>query len=145
MRFSATGGEYDLVSFSPRGTSESHLQASCFDTPEQRNSAIIANPLWELVGDSTKAAAGWGHVHANVRAFNSLCEKSLKDKGEYFGTAFTARDTMAIVDALGEDNLNYWGISYGTVLGLTLAGMFPDRMGRIVLDSVVNPYDYYES
>jgi pimeloyl-ACP methyl ester carboxylesterase len=52
---------------------------------------------------------------------------------------------MAIVDALGEDKLNFWGISYGTILGLTLAGMFPDRMGRVVLDSVVNPYDYYES
>ncbi|CAL8580361.1 hypothetical protein XPA_006090 [Xanthoria parietina] len=51
---------------------------------------------------------------------------------------------MQIVDALGEDGLlRYWGFSYGTVLGATVAAMFPDRMDKVVLDGCVNPHDYY--
>lgn len=51
---------------------------------------------------------------------------------------------MQIVDALHEDGLlRYWGFSYGTLLGTTVAAMFPDRMDKIVLDGVVNPHEYY--
>ena len=35
------------------------------------------------------------------------------------------------------------GMSYGTLLGATLAAMFPDRIGRMVLDGVLNPHEYY--
>jgi pimeloyl-ACP methyl ester carboxylesterase len=50
---------------------------------------------------------------------------------------------LEIVDALGEDQLQYWGISYGTILGQTFAGMFPDRVGRVLLDSTVRFDDYH--
>jgi pimeloyl-ACP methyl ester carboxylesterase len=49
----------------------------------------------------------------------------------------------------GEDNkaglrgkLVYWGFSYGTLLGATFASMFPDRVGRVILDGVVHA-DHY--
>ncbi|KAH8817355.1 TAP-like protein-domain-containing protein [Xylogone sp. PMI_703] len=38
--------------------------------------------------------------------------------------------------------LNYWGVSYGTILGMTFASMFPHKVGRMVLDGVMDPYDY---
>lgn len=51
---------------------------------------------------------------------------------------------MQIVDALHEDGLlHYWGFSYGTALGETVAALFPDRMGNVVLDGVLNPRLYY--
>ncbi|KXJ91582.1 hypothetical protein Micbo1qcDRAFT_204813 [Microdochium bolleyi] len=43
----------------------------------------------------------------------------------------------------GEDKLNYYGVSYGTLLGQTAATMHPGRVGRMVLDAVVDAADYY--
>lgn len=34
------------------------------------------------------------------------------------------------------------GSSYGTILGMTFAAMFPDRVDRMMLDATVNPYEY---
>lgn len=65
------------------------------------------------------------------------------DIGPYISTSFVARDMIEIIDALGEDQLQYWGISYGTVLGQTFAGMFPDRVGRLLFDSTVRFDDYH--
>ena len=43
----------------------------------------------------------------------------------------------------GQEKIQYWGMSYGTVLGATFAAMHPDRVGRIILDGVVDPADHY--
>lgn len=39
--------------------------------------------------------------------------------------------------------LVYWGFSYGTILGATFAAMFPEHVGRMVLDGVVNSDEWY--
>jgi pimeloyl-ACP methyl ester carboxylesterase len=39
--------------------------------------------------------------------------------------------------------LVYWGFSYGTILGATFATMFPDKVGRMVLDGVANSDEWY--
>ncbi|KAK7724629.1 hypothetical protein SLS63_008609 [Diaporthe eres] len=78
------------------------------------------------------------------------------DAGPHMSTATTARDMLSIVDAFAatedgqrsskpSDLLNYYGISYGTFLGQTFASMFPDRVGNMVLDGVVDPEDYLTS
>ena len=68
----------------------------------------------------------------------------MNNTGSLIGTGFVARDMMQIVEALNEDGLlRYWGFSYGTVLGETVAAMFPDKVDKLVLDGVLNPHDYY--
>ncbi len=54
-------------------------------------------------------------------------------------TANTARDMEQIRIALGEPKLNYLGVSYGTYLGVVYADLFPDRVGRFMIDSAVDP------
>jgi pimeloyl-ACP methyl ester carboxylesterase len=41
--------------------------------------------------------------------------------------------------ALGDSRLSYFGFSYGTYLGATYAGLFPQRVGRMVLDGALDP------
>lgn len=74
------------------------------------------------------------------------------------GTTEVARDMVSIIDAWGrwadqegvqveeelKGKLVYWGFSYGTYLGATFARMFPDRVGRLLLDGVVDA-EFYES
>ncbi|KAF1839952.1 uncharacterized protein K460DRAFT_390178 [Cucurbitaria berberidis CBS 394.84] len=93
------------------------------------------------------------------------------DIKEYVSTAFVARDMLEITErhaeyvvkqadqlsvqrttrprsrcreayVPGKAKLQYWGFSYGTYLGSTFASMFPDRVGRLILDGVVSSYDY---
>jgi pimeloyl-ACP methyl ester carboxylesterase len=71
-----------------------------------------------------------------MQAIAESCYETQQEHGRFLSTAFTARDMMKIVDALGEDGkLRFWGISYGTILGQVAAAMFPDRIGRLLLDS----------
>ncbi|KAI8892109.1 hypothetical protein BC833DRAFT_626151 [Globomyces pollinis-pini] len=80
-------------------------------------------------------------------AYSELTGQScLKHSGEllyYVATAYVCRDMDEIRKALGMKKLNYMGFSYGTALGNTYANMFPDNVGRMILDGVVNPNHYY--
>jgi pimeloyl-ACP methyl ester carboxylesterase len=53
-------------------------------------------------------------------------------------TTTAAHDMDAIRAALGEQKLNYLGISYGSYLGTIYAQQFPQRVGRMVLDGIVD-------
>jgi pimeloyl-ACP methyl ester carboxylesterase len=41
-----------------------------------------------------------------------------------------------------QEKIQYWGFSYGTVVGATLAAIYPDRVHRMILDGVVDAPDY---
>lgn len=43
-----------------------------------------------------------------------------------------------------QEKVLYWGWSYGTFLGESLASMYPSRIGRMVLDAVIDPMAYIE-
>lgn len=54
-------------------------------------------------------------------------------------TAAVARDMDLIRAALGRSELSFYGVSYGADLGAVYTQLFPDRAGRIVLDSSTDP------
>ena len=54
-------------------------------------------------------------------------------------TVYAARDMDLLRAALGDAKLTYVGYSYGTFLGATYAGLFPDHVRALVLDAAVDP------
>jgi pimeloyl-ACP methyl ester carboxylesterase len=57
----------------------------------------------------------------------------------HVGTRDAARDLDVLRGVLSDHKLNFLGKSYGTYLGAIYAELFPERVGRLVLDGVVDP------
>ncbi|MGC5412418.1 alpha/beta fold hydrolase, partial [Streptomyces sp. DT225] len=75
----------------------------------------------------------------DTKRFAAACEERSGEQLPYVGTTNAARDMDLIRQALGDEKLTYFGMSYGTELGGTYAHLFPKRVGRTVLDAVVDP------
>ena len=67
------------------------------------------------------------------------CEKRGNKIADHMSTANVARDLDRLRAAVGDAQLNYVGLSYGTYLGTTYANMFPDRVRAVVIDGVLDP------
>lgn len=65
------------------------------------------------------------------------CEENAVDVWQYMDTVAVARDMDIVRSLLGDSVLNYIGKSYGTAIGATYAELFPQRVGRMVLDGVL--------
>ncbi|KAG9024090.1 hypothetical protein FS842_005530 [Serendipita sp. 407] len=80
-------------------------------------------------------------------AAQSVNQRMIEKNGDllkYVGTCAVVRDLVYLVDSVygqGTD-VNFWGISYGTVIAGYLTQMFPDRVGRVILDGVLDPEKY---
>jgi len=132
------GGDYDLISWTPRGVDD--LAISCFanDTEGAAVSSLLQFP------NGKASDVAWGQNWVSSQILANQCAINAAQNGSFVGTVATSRDVMGIVDALGGDKLlRYWGISYGTALGATIAAMFPDRIDKMLLDGVVNPWKYW--
>ncbi|PPS80306.1 alpha/beta hydrolase [Streptomyces sp. MH60] len=121
---------YDLVSFDPRGVGNSE-GVRCLDAGLPDEDDIDNTP--DDGGDETNALVRFN------RATAAACKKNSGDVLPYVGTTQAAQDMDLVRQVLGDDKLHYFGISYGTELGGVYAHLFPERVGRAVLDGVVDP------
>jgi pimeloyl-ACP methyl ester carboxylesterase len=73
----------------------------------------------------------------------AACAAQLGDTAWYYGTDYAAANIIAVLDALEIDEVDFYGDSYGTFVGQVLAGVYPNRLRSIILDSAypVRPPD----
>ncbi|WP_433477926.1 alpha/beta hydrolase [Spirillospora sp. CA-142024] len=122
---------YDWIGFDPRGVGASRPALVC-DTSYQDPGR--ARP--DTVPANAEEERAWLD---RARAYARDCGRRNGRILPHMGTADMARDMDAIRAALGQRKINYFGYSYGTYLGAVYATMFPGRVRRMVLDSVVRP------
>ncbi|MFD5446465.1 alpha/beta hydrolase [Streptomyces tendae] len=121
---------YDLVSFDPRGVGNSG-GVRCLDAGLPGEEEIDNTP--DDGGDETNALVRFNRETA------AACEKNSGNVLPYVGTTQAAQDMELMRQVLGDEKLHYFGISYGTELGGVYAHLFPEHVGRAVLDGVVDP------
>jgi pimeloyl-ACP methyl ester carboxylesterase len=81
-------------------------------------------------------------AYAEMIAYNrKLAADCAERTGPHFAhvdTASVVRDMEAVRVALGEEKINFYGVSYGTMLGAEYAQAYPDRLRALALDSVMD-------
>ncbi|MGV9248314.1 alpha/beta hydrolase [Streptomyces sp. NPDC003710] len=125
----AVAAQYDVIGFDPRGVGRSEPALDCrpghFDPVRP---------------DSVPGTLAVERANlARVRSFAIACAMKYASVLPYIDTINAARDMDAIREALGAEKVSYFGYSYGTYLGAVYAKLFPQRVHRLVLDSIVDP------
>ena len=120
---------YDIVGFDPRGVGRSAPIRCLTDDETDANYASDPKP------DNPQEFEA---MVKETQDYVEKCEINTKNLSAY-GTENTARDMDVIRAVLGDKKLNYLGKSYGTYLGTIYAQLFPDTVGRIVLDGAIDP------
>jgi pimeloyl-ACP methyl ester carboxylesterase len=146
------GTENNLVSFDPRGVFHSGPSVSCFPG-ESGTARLYETDFFRVIDVDDERSLR--EAYAKTGAFGEFCNRAHSapnDTSKYVNTVATATDmlryTEVLAESKGQDSsdseLWYYGISYGTVLGTTFAALFPDRVGRVIVDGVVDGEDYYK-
>jgi pimeloyl-ACP methyl ester carboxylesterase len=121
---------YDMVAMDPRGVARSE-PVECLD-----DKAMDAYTQTDVTPDDRK------ETDALVGAYQKFAEGCGAHEPRllrHVSTVEAARDMDILRAVLGDRRLNYVGASYGTFLGATYAGLYPDRVGRLVLDGAMDP------
>lgn len=165
---SSSAKYFDVIGFDPRGIGNTEPSATCMPDSASAWSWTLREST-EGTLDSSNAALGrlWSMQQAyGASCLNNMVAKGGPDIKQYINTASVATDMITIIERhadyvatqirknlhcgrktandsqVEKPKLQYWGFSYGTYLGTTFASMYPDRVGRLILDGVVNSDDY---
>jgi pimeloyl-ACP methyl ester carboxylesterase len=120
---------FDIVGFDPRGTGRS-APVDCL-SDSQLDAYLAEDPT----PDTPDEVAAY---KAEVLSYGQECKARSGPVLGHVTTIEAARDMDVLRSALGEEKLSYLGASYGTKLGATYAELFPEQVGRLVLDGAVD-------
>jgi len=118
---------FDIIGWDPRGTGISSPAIDCIDDYDSIFGAL------DSAEDPESAAV------ALSLEFAEACRRNNAQIITHVGTNNSARDIDAIRQALGEEQLSYFGFSYGSELGATWATLFPETVRAAVLDGASDP------
>jgi pimeloyl-ACP methyl ester carboxylesterase len=131
---SAVVSERDFIMYNQRGAPLTDPELEC---------AGLGDVLWELAEQHPSIE----ERNLRLAEFWSECRSELTARGvdlNMYTTSANAADANDLRIALGYDQANYYGTSYGTRIGLVLLRDWSDGVRSIILDSVYPPEaDYY--
>jgi pimeloyl-ACP methyl ester carboxylesterase len=119
---------FDIVGFDPRGVGDS--------TPVRCGSTVGAFRALDLAPDTPQESAA---MEAAARAVADECAVTEGPRLAHLGTREVVLDVEVIRRAIGEPQVSYVGLSYGTLIGLLWADAYPRSVRAMVLDGVVDP------
>jgi pimeloyl-ACP methyl ester carboxylesterase len=124
--------DYDWIGFDPRGVGSSIPSLSCdpnYLGPDRPNYVPYTK---QLLDTWLSRSQGYANACASQGAAQTALLQNLT-------TVDSAKDMDSIRQALGQQQITYYGYSYGTYLGQVYSTLFPSHLRRLVLDSNVDP------
>jgi len=119
-----------IVGFDPRGVGFSTPVECLDDEQTEEYIALDGSPDNQTEIDQAQAMS---------ELFAQSCATNSPDTFKFLDTISATRDIDILRALLGDEKLNWLGKSYGTFLGATYADLFPDRVGRMLLDGAIDP------
>jgi pimeloyl-ACP methyl ester carboxylesterase len=121
-------GNHDLILVDQRGTGYSKPSLQC---PEVVNLQYMTdvNVTPQQASDEQNQALATCHAHLVSQGINLSA----------YTTASDAADVADLIAALGYQQVDLYGVSYGTRLALEIMRAFPQRIRSVILDSTVPP------
>ncbi|PIE21012.1 MAG: hydrolase [Arachnia propionica] len=123
---------YAYVGWDPRGTGDS-TAVKCGDT-QQTDAVFSTDSSPDDETEKKQLLETW-------QGFAKQCRDESGALLDHLTTIENVRDLDLLRYLLGSEKLNYFGVSYGTYVGAMYAELFPERVGRMVLDSAVDITD----
>lgn len=124
---------FDIVSWDPRGIGATRPMLRDCATPYPVR-PISGRVDWSAVRNKSAA---------NLAKANRKCQKRNARFINYMGTNNAARDLDRLRAKVGDSKLTYWGMSYGTRIGVVYALRYPNRVRAIVQDGNIDPKGSY--
>lgn len=121
---------YDIVGFDPRGVGRS-AGFDCQQGTQTRRDLIEEDFTPERREE-------FESYYKATESYDKACREHNPAWG-FLGTASVARDVYIMSRAVGDPEINFYGISYGSVIGYELLRTYPDDIGRMILESPVDP------
>ena len=121
---------FDVVGFDPRGVGQSSPIDCLSDEETDTYISVDGSPDDQQEIDET--------VKFLDQFAQECADKSPTTYG-FIDTVSAAKDVDILRVLLKNEKLNWFGKSYGTFLGATYAELFPQNVGRMLLDGAINP------
>jgi len=121
---------FDVVGFDPRGVGTSD-PVECLSDAEL-DVFLAYDPDPDTAAEVRRATA-------LVRQLGRGCVQNSGALAAHVSTIEVAKDLDVLRAVVGDEVLHYYGASYGTSIGATYAELFPDKVGRLVLDGALDP------
>lgn len=122
--------EYAVVGVDPRGVGRSNpidcVSDEAFDTYTSGDPDPTTPEEIETFRETTET-------------FGRGCVEKSGELAGHVSTEEAARDMDVVRAVIGQEQMNWFGASYGTQLGATYATLFPETVGAMVLDGAVDP------
>lgn len=127
------GNAYDWIGFDPRGVGSSRSALTC-------DGSYFGYDRPYYVPTNERLERTW---LGKTRNYAKACGRAGGSLLHHLKTTDSVADMESIRKALGRQQINYYGFSYGTYLGQVYSTLHPERVRRMVMDGVVNPKDVW--
>lgn len=115
--------KFDVIGFDPRGVART--------APIKCSADLLA----KSPSDYPKTAAEFDKLVAFNKELRADCRQQTGAIFDHASTAEVAQDIDSIRRALGEKKINYYGVSYGTIMGQHYAERFGKNIRAMIIDS----------